>query len=120
VLHAEVVTREARITLGQLPAELRERVRAVRIFGPRDLAQQAGRRSRPAARTMALKTDVVKAYAGDEFGVHSRPTRGVAGLSASPRRSSPDAARPRIFAAARAAVETAGRALHLRAGCAPR
>ena len=40
VLHADLVAREARITLGQLPAELRETVRRIRVFGPRDLAQQ--------------------------------------------------------------------------------
>ena len=40
VLHADVVVREARITFGQLPPELREKVRTVRIFGPRDFAQQ--------------------------------------------------------------------------------
>ena len=33
-LHAEVIAREARITLGQLPAELRETVRHLRVFGP--------------------------------------------------------------------------------------
>ncbi|MCX6922512.1 MAG: hypothetical protein NT154_04755 [Verrucomicrobia bacterium] len=48
VLHADVVAREASITLGQLPAELRETVRRIRVFGPRDLAlaacQLAGRR----------------------------------------------------------------------------
>ncbi len=35
VLHADLVAREARITLGQLPAELRETVRRIRVFGPR-------------------------------------------------------------------------------------
>src|SRR5439155_5960078 len=35
-LHSDVVAREARITLGQLPAELRDSVRRSRIFGPRD------------------------------------------------------------------------------------
>ncbi|MGH7952457.1 MAG: hypothetical protein ACREFE_11145, partial [Limisphaerales bacterium] len=34
------VAREARITLGQLPAELRENVRRIRIFGPLELARQ--------------------------------------------------------------------------------
>src|SRR5205823_13042215 len=40
VLHADVVAREARITLGQLPAEFRDAVRRIRVFGPRDLGQQ--------------------------------------------------------------------------------
>ncbi len=40
VLQADVVAREARITLGQLPAELRATVRRLRVFGPRELAQE--------------------------------------------------------------------------------
>ena len=39
-LQADLVAREARITLGQLPAQLRDAVRQVRIFGPRNLGQQ--------------------------------------------------------------------------------
>jgi hypothetical protein len=41
-LQADLVAREARITLGQLPAELRAAVKHIRIFGPRELAQQLG------------------------------------------------------------------------------
>jgi hypothetical protein len=39
VLHADLIAREVRITLGQLPAELRAAVRRLRVFGPRELAQ---------------------------------------------------------------------------------
>ncbi len=39
-LHTDTVARETRITLGQLPAELRDSVKQIRLFGPRDLAQQ--------------------------------------------------------------------------------
>ncbi len=38
-LEPEAVAREIRITLGQIPDGLRETVRQVRIFGPRDLSQ---------------------------------------------------------------------------------
>src|ERR1019366_805174 len=38
-LVADLVARESRITLGQLPVELRDAVKRIRIFGPRDLAQ---------------------------------------------------------------------------------
>jgi hypothetical protein len=38
-LRPDVVAREARITLGQLPAELRAAVRRLRVFGPREPAQ---------------------------------------------------------------------------------
>jgi hypothetical protein len=69
VLHADVVVREARITLGQLPAELREKIRTVRIFGPRDFAQQLADELELRLEQMALKIEVVKAYAPGEFGV---------------------------------------------------
>jgi len=69
VLHADVVVREARITLGQLPAELREKVRTVRIFGPRDFAQQLADELELRLESLALKVEVVKGYSSGEFGV---------------------------------------------------
>ena len=69
VLHADVVVREARITFGQLPAELRDKVRTVRIFGPRDLAQQLADELELKLEQLALKIEVVKAYAPAEFGM---------------------------------------------------
>jgi len=39
-LHPDLVARESRITLGQLPGELSDAVKRIRIFGPRELAQQ--------------------------------------------------------------------------------
>jgi hypothetical protein len=69
VLHADVVAREARITLGQLPAELREKIRTVRIFGPREFAQQLADEMELKLEHMALKVEVVKNYSADEFGV---------------------------------------------------
>ncbi|MEI7732090.1 MAG: hypothetical protein WCO56_21125 [Verrucomicrobiota bacterium] len=39
-INVELVAREVRITLGQLPAEIREAVRRVKIFGPRELAEE--------------------------------------------------------------------------------
>jgi hypothetical protein len=69
VLHADVVVREARITFGQLPPELREKVRTVRIFGPRDFAQQLADELELKLEQLALKIEVVKTYAPGEFGV---------------------------------------------------
>ncbi|HLX71743.1 MAG TPA: hypothetical protein VKV04_19185 [Verrucomicrobiae bacterium] len=69
VLHADVVIREARITFGQLPGELREKVRTVRIFGPRDLAQQLADELELRLEQLALKVEVVKNYLPGEFGV---------------------------------------------------
>jgi len=67
LLHADVVAREARITLGQLPAELREQVRRIRIFGPRDLAQQLADEAELRLEQMGVKVEVVAQYAPDQF-----------------------------------------------------
>jgi len=77
VLHADAVVREGRITLGQLPAELRDKVRKVRIFGPRDLAQQLADELELRLEQMGLNIEVVKGYAPDAFGVHFPPEAAV-------------------------------------------
>jgi hypothetical protein len=69
ILHADLVAREARITLGQLPAELRESVHHVRIFGPRDLAQQLSDELELRLEHMGLKVEIVSRYAPGEFGL---------------------------------------------------
>ncbi|MEI6392196.1 MAG: hypothetical protein WCT12_13965 [Verrucomicrobiota bacterium] len=69
VLHADLVSREARITLGQLPAELRETVRRIRIFGPRELTQQLVDEMELRFESTGLKVEAVERYAADEFGV---------------------------------------------------
>ena len=73
VLHADVVAREARITLGQLPAELRETVRRIRVFGPRDLARQLVDEMELRLDATGLKVEAVARYATDEFGIHLPP-----------------------------------------------
>ena len=72
-MHADLVVREARITLGQLPAELREKVRTVRVFGPPDFAQQLADEIELRLERLALKVDVVKKYSPGEFGVELPP-----------------------------------------------
>ena len=69
VLHADLVAREARITLGQLPAEFREAVRRIRIFGPRELAQKLADEMKLRFDPMGLKTELVLGYSAGEFGV---------------------------------------------------
>jgi hypothetical protein len=69
VLHADVVVRETRITFGQLPPELRDKVRTVRIFGPRDFAQQLADELELKLEQLGLKIEVVKTYQAGEFGV---------------------------------------------------
>jgi Tfp pilus assembly protein PilN len=73
VLQTDLVAREARITLGQLPAELRETVRRIRIFGPRDLAQQLADEMELRFEPMGLSVEVITAYSPDEFGLQLPP-----------------------------------------------
>lgn len=68
-LHPGAVAREARITLGQLPSELRTTVRRIRIFGPNELARQLADEMELAFEPMGLDVEVVTAYEPAEFGV---------------------------------------------------
>jgi hypothetical protein len=68
-LHTEVIGREVRITLAQLPAEARKTIRLVRIFGPRDLAQQLADEIELRLESMQLELEIVSSYQAAEFGV---------------------------------------------------
>jgi hypothetical protein len=68
-LHSDLVAREARITLGQLPEELRPAVKSIRIYGPAALAQQLADEMELKFEPMGLKVEMVSTYAPDEFGV---------------------------------------------------
>ena len=72
-LHADLVARETRITLGQLPAELREAVKRIHIFGPRELAQQLADEMELRFEPMGLKIEIVTAYPPGEFGLPPSP-----------------------------------------------
>lgn len=72
-IHAEIVAREVRITLGQLSPEIRETVRCIRIFGPRDLAQPLADELDTRLNSMGLKVEVVARYAPDELGLRLPP-----------------------------------------------
>ena len=67
-LQAKIVARETRITLGQLPAELRSGVRQIRVFGPSELAQQLADEMELAFEPMGFSVEVVEKYRPDEFG----------------------------------------------------
>lgn len=77
VLHADLISREARITLGQLPAELRETVRRIRVFGPRDLAQQLVDEMELRLDATGLKVESVGRYVASDFGIQLPPDTGV-------------------------------------------
>ena len=72
-LDADLVAREARITLGQLPVELRDAVKRIRIFGPRELAQQLADEMELRFEPMGLNIEIAAAYSPDEFGVQLPP-----------------------------------------------
>jgi hypothetical protein len=69
-LRADVLARETRITLAQLPAEFRAAVRRIRIFGPRDLAQHLADEIEVRLEALDLPVEVVGSYAATEFGLH--------------------------------------------------
>ncbi len=68
-LHADVVARELRITLGQLPEAARASLRGVRVFGPRELAQELATELQRRSGAMNLSVDVVTRYEAKDLGV---------------------------------------------------
>jgi hypothetical protein len=72
-LVAGVAARECRITLGQLPAGLRETIRRIRIFGPRELAQQLADELELRFESSGLQVEIVSAYAPAELGLALPP-----------------------------------------------
>jgi len=77
LLHADIVAREARITLGQLPSDLIQTVRSVRIFGAPDLVQQLADEMELRLDMMGLKVELVTRYASGEFGASLPPDTAV-------------------------------------------
>jgi hypothetical protein len=73
VLHAESVAREVRITLGQLPPELRQAVGGIQVFGPRDLAQQLADELDLRLESLGLKAEPVTRYAPGALGAALPP-----------------------------------------------
>jgi hypothetical protein len=63
----DVIAREIRVTLAQLPDEIRGAVRKARIFGQGEFAQRFAQEVGPQLQAMGLQPEPVKAYAPDEF-----------------------------------------------------
>lgn len=61
-LAMDLICREVRITLGQLPPDIRNHLRCVQIYGPRDLAQQLGDELELRLESLNLETEVVQNY----------------------------------------------------------
>jgi hypothetical protein len=69
----DLVAREARITLGQLPAGLRDTVKRIRIFGPRELAQPLADEMELRFEPMGLSVEIISANQPDDFGATLPP-----------------------------------------------
>lgn len=94
--YADLVAREIRITLGQLPGELRGALRKVTIFGRGEFAQRFADDITLRAEALGLKVELVKTYAADEFAGSQYPagTEVSAPLSLAARHLT--AGRPRL------------------------
>lgn len=68
-LQAEHITRELRITLGQLPHEVRDGVKRIRVFGRSEAATQLAEELRGAARDWGLKIELTRDHATEECGI---------------------------------------------------
>ncbi len=66
-LQTDQIAREARITLGQLPSDVRDSLRRLRIFGRNDTAQQLAEELQPRVGAMGIEIEQVRNYRPDEF-----------------------------------------------------
>lgn len=70
---ADPVARELRITLGQLPAGLRETVQRIRVFGCNDIAEALAEELGPRVQSMGLTVEHVPDCDTEALGVHVPP-----------------------------------------------
>lgn len=73
----ELIAREIRVTLGQLPAGVREGVRRLRIFGDATEARHLAEDLGPRAAAMGMAVEPVTGYGAGEFGVKLPATAAV-------------------------------------------
>jgi hypothetical protein len=66
-LRTDAILREARVTLGQLPTELRDQMKRIRVFGPRELAQPLVDELELRFEPLGFKVELVTAYLPSEF-----------------------------------------------------
>jgi hypothetical protein len=77
VLSADLLGREIKITLGQLPTEVRDAVRTLRIFGCGDWVRRFVDDIGPRVAAMGLKVELVERYPADEFSKRLPPETAV-------------------------------------------
>ena len=68
-LQAEQVARETRITLGQLPPDVRDAVKRLRVFGRSATADQLAEQLRVRVEPLGIRVESVRDYSPSEFGV---------------------------------------------------
>src|SRR5439155_6292884 len=66
-IYADLLAREIRITLGQLPSEFRSAVRRLKVFGRGEFVHRLAHEIAPRVETMGIGQEQVKAYPADEF-----------------------------------------------------
>jgi hypothetical protein len=76
-IDAESLAREVRVTLGQLPMEVRGSVRRAIIFGENELAQRFVREVTPYLQNMRMTVDWQRAYSSDAFRSQFPPNTSV-------------------------------------------
>ncbi len=67
--YADVVARELRITLGQLPPELRETVHRLKLFGTNEDLGRFAEELQARTKLMGLQLELVPSYSEKDFGV---------------------------------------------------
>ena len=83
-LSTDLLLREIKITLGQLPGDFQDSVRRVRVFGRGEAARRFISEAAPRLELMRLKIELVEAYAANEYtkslpaGVEVSPALSVA------------------------------------------
>jgi hypothetical protein len=68
-LQVEQVAREIRITMGQLPPEVRDSVRRLRVFGRGETAQELVEDLEARAESLGMKVEPVRDHAAGEYGI---------------------------------------------------
>jgi hypothetical protein len=72
-IRPEIIARECRITLGQLPDTLRENVREMRVFGEQEIVQTLVQSIRPQMSAMGIRVDGVNKFTVEDFGLQVPP-----------------------------------------------
>jgi hypothetical protein len=84
LVQADHVARELRITLGQLPVEVRNSIQRLRIFGQDDAATQLAEQLGPRVRSMGMAIEHMREYEPNECGVRmpaGTPVSGAGSLA---------------------------------------